>query len=452
MRWLRIAGVLGALAIVAQVAQARVPSFVRMTGYTCNQCHMTWTPTPDFTITGQKFRMNAYREPFVADKIEAGNEGAINGKRLVLGLQNYFTWHYRSNLLQQSKNASDPALPEPASSPISNTMFGTVAFDYCGPIGEHFGIWTEYYLDSAGGVGNVRGEITNAEYTVAYATNPGGPGNVIGIVWTNQELPNDMGFSPFRSGAPDHLSHITPAVGRIQPQNRIAQYGFINNRFLYDVGLSTGEDNTDFTRVDYEGGFGYAVGNTDYKQMWLLFWYELGNDIVPMISQNVFVWANNAFTTRDAVTGISALHAGGASYNSSNTGDFHRFEPEIRVSAVDHGPWSWSWSIVPWFGERENYNDGSYATNSGGGASTRFCWERTICFTPTYGWSSEFNFIDRFGVTHDIPIDASYNVFLTYRVAMNAALEFQVGNAQSSVLDQNYRNGWSWSIAWQFLF
>ncbi|HUL49615.1 MAG TPA: hypothetical protein VLT79_06320, partial [Gemmatimonadales bacterium] len=74
MRWIRVAGAVGALAIVASVAQARVPSFVRMTGYTCNQCHMTWTPTPDFTFTGQKFRMNAYREPFIADKIEAGNE------------------------------------------------------------------------------------------------------------------------------------------------------------------------------------------------------------------------------------------------------------------------------------------------------------------------------------------------------------------------------------------
>src|ERR1700719_799217 len=185
MRWLRVAVVLGALAVVAQVAQARVPSFGRMTGYTCNQCHMTWTPTQDFTFTGQKFRMNTYREPFIADKIEAGNEGALNGKRLVLGLQNYWTWHYRSNIVSQSKAASDPAVPSPSASAISGNMFGSVGIDYTGPIGEHFGIWTEYYIDGAGGVGNVRGSWTNAEYTMAWATNPGGPGNVLGVVWTN---------------------------------------------------------------------------------------------------------------------------------------------------------------------------------------------------------------------------------------------------------------------------
>jgi len=35
---------------------------------------------------------------------------------------------------------------------------------------------------------------------------------------------------------------------------------------------------------------------------------------------------------------------------------------------------------------------------------------------------------------------------------MNAAFEFAIGNAQSLVLDQNYRNGWSWSFQWHFLF
>jgi hypothetical protein len=286
---------------------------------------------------------------------------------------------------------------------------------------------------------------------MAWATNPGGPGNVLGVVWTNQELPNDMGFSPFRSGAPDHLSHITPAIGRIQPQNRLAQYGFIGNRFLYDVGVQTGEDNTDYRRLDYEGGFGYAFGNTDYKQGWLLLWWAAGNDIVPMISQNVYSWTNNSFSTRDAVQGISALH-GNVPYNASNTGDFYRIEPELRIGAVDHGSVSWSWSIVPYFAERERYNDGSMAKNTGGGASLRFCWERTICVTPTYGWSTKYNYTDVHGTLHNIPIDGSYNVLMTYRVAMNAAFEFSIGNAQTLILDQNYRNGWAWSFQWHFLF
>jgi hypothetical protein len=83
MRWLRGAVVLAALGVgVAQVASARVPSYVRQTGLVCNQCHVTWTPTPDLTFTAVKFRMNGYRTPWVAEKIEAGQEGALGGRRL----------------------------------------------------------------------------------------------------------------------------------------------------------------------------------------------------------------------------------------------------------------------------------------------------------------------------------------------------------------------------------
>ena len=53
MRWFPTAFATVGLSLAAATASARVPSFVRMTGYTRNQCHMTWTHTPDFTFTGQ---------------------------------------------------------------------------------------------------------------------------------------------------------------------------------------------------------------------------------------------------------------------------------------------------------------------------------------------------------------------------------------------------------------
>jgi hypothetical protein len=216
LKWLTAAAVV-ALVVVTSRANA-VPAYARQTGFACNQCHMSWSPTPDFTVTGQKFRMNAYRDPFTADKMEAGQEGAINGKRLVLGLQSYWTWHYRSSLLQQSRATYDPAVSAaPAASSIAAQPFSSVGLDYAGPIGEHFGIWTEYYIDGNGGVGNVRGDMTNAEYTVSFATNPGGPGNIIGIVWTNQELPNDMGFSPYQRRQPElaRLACVGPHSARV---------------------------------------------------------------------------------------------------------------------------------------------------------------------------------------------------------------------------------------------
>ena len=111
MRWLKGAVVLAALGVgIAQVASARVPAFVRQTGLVCNQCHVTWTPTPDLTFTAVKFRMNGYRTPWVAEKIEAGQEGALGGRRLLLGVTGYLSYHMRSNLFQQSKGASDPTL------------------------------------------------------------------------------------------------------------------------------------------------------------------------------------------------------------------------------------------------------------------------------------------------------------------------------------------------------
>jgi len=143
MRWLRGAVVLAALGVcVAQVANARVPLFVRQTGLVCNQCHVTWTPTPDLTFTGVKFRLNGYRTPWVAEKIEAGEEGALNGRRLVLGITGYLSYHMRSNLFQQSKAASDPALAEPDAGPVTSNPFSSLAWDYAGPIAENVGIWT----------------------------------------------------------------------------------------------------------------------------------------------------------------------------------------------------------------------------------------------------------------------------------------------------------------------
>jgi hypothetical protein len=141
----------GAVVLASAADANAVPSYVRQTGLTCNQCHMSWTPVPDFTFTGEKFRLNGYRTPFVAERLEAGEEGALNGKRLLLGLNNYWTFHYRSDILAQAKGASDPRLAEPDANPVQSNPFGSVGLDYAGPIGDHWGIWTEYYFSANGG-------------------------------------------------------------------------------------------------------------------------------------------------------------------------------------------------------------------------------------------------------------------------------------------------------------
>src|SRR4026208_383539 len=146
MRWLRGAVVLAVLGVcVAQAASARVPAFVRQTGLVCNQCHVTWTPTPDLTFTGVKFRLNGYRTPWVAEKIEAGQEGALGGRRLLLGVTGYLSYHMPRHLLPQAQGSADPVLEEPSAGPVTSNPFSSLAWDYTGPIAENIGIWTEWY-------------------------------------------------------------------------------------------------------------------------------------------------------------------------------------------------------------------------------------------------------------------------------------------------------------------
>jgi hypothetical protein len=121
-----------ALAVVIPSSVFAVPSFTRQTGLTCNQCHITFSNVPDFTFTGKKFRLNGYRTPYVAEKIEAGEEGALSGNRLVLGIQNIYSLRFRNTLLAQSKPASDVNSPAPDAGPVTSTPGTSISWFYVG--------------------------------------------------------------------------------------------------------------------------------------------------------------------------------------------------------------------------------------------------------------------------------------------------------------------------------
>jgi hypothetical protein len=105
-----------------------VPSFVRQTGLTCNQCHITFANVPDFTFTGKKFRMNGYRAPYVAEKIEAGEEGALNGKRLMIGVQNIFSLRFRNTLVSQSKSSTRSLAAASSASSLTTTPGSSISW------------------------------------------------------------------------------------------------------------------------------------------------------------------------------------------------------------------------------------------------------------------------------------------------------------------------------------
>jgi hypothetical protein len=448
MRWLKAAVLLAALTVMATVAQATVPSFTRQTGLACNQCHMTWTPTPDLTFTGIKFRLNGYRTPFVAEKIEAGEEGALNGRRLVLGLQNYWTVHYRSNVFSQSKSASDPTLAAPKANPVVSNPFSSVGLDYAGPIGEHFGIWNEYYFAANGGNENVYNLVSNDEFDVRYVTNPGN--NILGIMMSTQSITSSF-FGAFGNGTASNIQRSGAGGNGHAPYVNLAAYAFVNDRAIAMVGVQPGEDNLDYKRMNYQAVFGYMPLNSDSRYLLVTGTVKVGNDMVPQVSSLSLNQSNNRIVTSDAIRGVSATRTSGVPYASFNTGDNQRFLLDVRYGGLDHGPHSftsaWGASV-----ENEKYDDGAEVKLRAIGATWRYMYDRTWGVNFGLNKRLTYEFTDQSGVTHDIPSDLGYNLLLIYRPAMNVAWELGFNNTQTLALDTNWRNGWSWSFQWHFLY
>jgi len=434
MRWLRAAVVLAALGVcVAQVASARVPLFVRQTGLVCNQCHVTWTPTPDLTFTGVKFRLNGYRTPWVAEKIEAGQEGALNGRRLVLGVTGYLSYHMRSNLIQQSKASSDPSLTEPDAGPVTSNPFSSLAWDYAGPIAENVGIWTEWYSTNfnpvttgAGSIGNQFGAVRNDEFDVRMAWNPGEGGNIISVFTNNQSL-NTPFFGAFGSG--------TPAMGVGQfIHHGVA--GWLHDRVALELTVGPGSDNLDWKRMNFGAVIATMPMNTD--GLWLMptFTILTGNDLTPTVG---------------GITGVSAFRAGGAAYTSADMGDTKRTLFDIRFGFLDHGHWSIN-SATGFSWGKDRQIDNSETKLTGIGTTVRLWYDRTYGANIGVNKRLTYDFTDASGVVHPIPSDVAYNVLLVYRMAMNFAWEFGFSNTQTLRLDQNWRNGWNWNLQWHFLY
>jgi hypothetical protein len=416
--------------VVVSVANANVPAYVRQTGLTCNQCHMTWTPNPDMTFTGTKFRVNGYRTPWVAEKIEAGEEGALNGRRLVLGVDGYLSYHMRSLLLTQSKPASDPRLPEPDANAVSTQPFQSLAWDFTGPITENIGIWTEWYStqQTEAPAGNTYGPVDNDEYDVKMTFNPGDGSNIISFGLDNQPYTSPF-FGAFSSGVASSQGNSVHMSGTAWLKDRVA-LGFM-------VAPGQGEDSEarfDYDRMNYGLNVAYLPLNTDALYLMFSGYLMTGNDLQPIGN----------------VRGVSSLNAG-RNYVNEDLGDATRFLLDIRFGALDRGPWSWT-SSTGFSNESETRADGSEVKNVAVATSWRFFYERTWGLLFNVNKRLTYEFTDATGVVHDIPNDMGFGAGLVYRQAMNFAWELQVANAQTLVLDQNFRNGWSWNLRWHYLY
>jgi hypothetical protein len=438
MRWLKVVVPLAALGVfVVQVANADVPSFTRQTGLVCNQCHMTWTPNPDMTFTGTKFRLNGYRTPWVAEKIEAGEEGALNGRRLVLGVDGYLSYHMRSLLATQSKSASNPALAEPKANAISTQPFQSLAWDFTGPITENIGIWTEWYSTqqqdvlAEPAVGNQFGVVDNDEIDVKMVFNPGDGGNIVGFGFNNQSRTSPF-FGAFSSGVASSQGNTVNITGYTWLKDRVAvALSLIPGQNEQDVG------GWDYRRLSY--GFTAAVLPMNTDEMWLMpvVAFMVGNDMNPIGN----------------VPGVRALRTDkpGASYTAYDLGDAKRLLVDLRWGALDRGHWSWNTSTGLSI-EDESYSDNAKVKNRAIATSWRLFYDRTYGLLFNVNKRLTYSYTEANGTVHDIPSDMGFGAGFVYRQAMNFAWELQFANTQSLQLGQNWRNGWSWNLRWHFLY
>jgi len=477
-----------ALALTASKASA-VPSFARMTGLTCNQCHVSFSPVPTFTFTGKKFRMNGYRAPHVAAKMEAGEEGKVNGKRLAIGLTDYFSFRFGSTLLGQSKSSWDPTKAEPASSSLATNPYTNAAIYFVGPIGDHIGMWNEFYF-STGGVnastqtsptGTAAGQ-TNTfrvigydEYDVKYVWNT--ESSVLGINLSTQSINQSIGFGPFPTGLTSHNQRGGFAQAH-PPYANLSAYGFFGDRLAAVIGFQPGEDNLEYSCIDknangqrddgtcmnWQGMVAYAIKNTDENEMWIDAMVKVGNDAVPIVS-NVSLSADRSkWSYTDAITGIAATRtnlpaaqrvSGTGSYTNVDVGDFFRSYYEFWWGTIDHGPHSLA-TAIRYNLNNETYADNSKVTDNAIGLGVRYMYDRTFGWNLALEKDLKYEFKDVTGKINDIPRSVGLSSVLSYRPAMNFSVNLTTSNSRATRIvapgAQRYNNGWSWNLGLDYAF
>jgi len=473
MRRFGLAAVVAAFGIVALAATANaVPSFVRQTGLTCNQCHITFSNVPDFTFTGKKFRMNGYRAPYVAEKIEAGEEGALNGKRLLMGVQNIFSLRFRNTLLSQSKGSRTPTNLNPTASSLTTTPGSSISWFYVGAIGEHIGLWNEFYLDGAGGgtESSIFRLTSFDEYDLKFVVNPGYD-NIVGVAYTTQAMNCLAGFCPYAPGG-GAASLGGGGIGNAHtPYVNMFAYALIKDRIVTVLGTQAGEDNTNFSGHNYGGLLAYAIGNSDYNQMWVKYEFRAGNDKIPAITNVGLDWStrNITYTTAGMYTNLrGSTAATRVAYKPADLGDFFQQAFQVLYGFVDRGPHSLSAGAAYNIGLRETYAEGSeyHGTNTVG-FGFRYYYDRTYGVEYAYTKTvKSATFQDKNSVMHTLRRGASnpFSATFFYRPAMNFSLSLgatvlqkgaQGGFTAPDVADDGFsygRNGWNWNIGFDYMF
>ena len=154
----------------------------------------------------------------------------------------------------------------------------------------------------------------------------------------------------------------------------------------------------------------------------------------------------------DAIKGVSATRASGQPYAFTNTGDGKRLLLDLAGGFTDKGPHSLVLGVDQSI-ESETYNDGlSGAKMRAWGAQARYYYNRTYGVLLQIQGYEKRTYTEPTGVVHDIPTDLGWSATFIYRMSMNVNWYMAFANNQTAVLDQNWRNGSSWDLNFQYLW
>jgi len=434
----------GALTLVAS-AHA-VPSFTRQTGMTCAQCHVMFgAPVPNFTFTGKKFRMNGYRIPFVTERIEAGQEGALGGKRLNMSLFPYLSLRYQSVFAAQAK-----APGAAAAGPISSNPTARLALFTGGPVGDYFGLWTEMYLtpDGARDGDWTLGLFSFDEYDLRFTQMKNN--NVFGVAFNNQGIAEVSGFGPWSPGGSQLNRGGLNGWSHPNRGNFLA-YAWLNDKFLVTGGASPGDNNLNWRKTSYLGQVAYAIFNSDSREVWINVMVKGGNDAIPLATNTAVAPNTRQWNYTAGVTGVPT-YMGGTNGIVPQIADYSRITSEVRYGFIDRGPHSVEMGAA-FNMNTDNYLIGDKLKQNSVFGRVRYVNNRTYGVDITVGKNVTYEHtVALTGVTSKIQDKMSYNTYWTFQPAMNMIIALRYGNTQRLSTTAAALTGWSWGVNVDFLF
>jgi hypothetical protein len=461
--------------MIAGDAEA-VAGFSRQTGMTCNSCHtLHGAPTPNFTFTGKKFNAVGYRLPgaphSVQERSQEQGEDDDRGEYFKL-----LPTTFSGRMQYQAGQVSEPSGGD-WGDVITNPSSRLAFFPFVGPIGRHFGVWTEFYIvpftsqDNEWGIADTSYE----EVDFRYIFNPDNMDYTIGMALSNQSVYELFGFGPY-PGLPSYLSR--GGVGGYSHPNKaqVYTYGWMHDRWVWALGADTGDTNYNWSRSNVIGFFGYALRNRNDDELWINIAARSGGDALPLVSASGAQASSRSWQYRDAVGGVSNTRRvnpadptsdciaavlqgrrppGSCSYIAEELDDQHSIDLEVRWGAqnVDRffgsnrQPGVWSFEHVFRVGTNsEDYFDGAGTDRDTWGVQTVIGWKHTYFVKPSLQGHFKYEFTDMMGTRYDIDTKPAWNLTFAYKPVENFLLYLSYANNQSNSLTADATSGRSLQV------